>query len=149
MSDLQNVAEVVVIGVIGLGMCVELAFLFAALFKSDKKPASHPCSSHPGRAWVILLATSHDNAVHVMVSSSSSPPAPGGGHEPSPSPGGPSLSSQISGGGGGWGGGDAAEDPEPPLPPPVGARVWCRGLPGTTELNGRLGRVVANVGRGC
>mmetsp|Transcript_19995 Transcript_19995/g.49655 ORF Transcript_19995/g.49655 Transcript_19995/m.49655 type:complete len:144 (-) Transcript_19995:741-1172(-) len=40
MSDPKTVAAVVAIGALGLGMCVQLVFLFATLFRSDKKPAS-------------------------------------------------------------------------------------------------------------
>mmetsp|Transcript_27753 Transcript_27753/g.68259 ORF Transcript_27753/g.68259 Transcript_27753/m.68259 type:complete len:124 (-) Transcript_27753:1967-2338(-) len=40
MSDPKTVAAVVAIGVLGLGMCVQLVFLFATLFKADKKSAA-------------------------------------------------------------------------------------------------------------
>jgi len=36
----KNVAEAVAIGVLGLGMCVQLVFLVATLFKSDRKPTA-------------------------------------------------------------------------------------------------------------
>ena len=38
MSDVKTVIAVAAIGALGLGMCVQLVFLFATLFKSDTKP---------------------------------------------------------------------------------------------------------------
>jgi hypothetical protein len=45
MSDPKTVAAVVAIGVLGLGMCIQLVFLFATLLKSDKKPLHNSCRS--------------------------------------------------------------------------------------------------------